>query len=89
VRSEADLATGELQQRKGRALFTGGFFAEGFDYTPPETAWSAPVISSNGLFTGGKATMRHVSTFACAEFTCDDAFVEGPVTIQLTGKGKR
>jgi hypothetical protein len=81
--------SGALQQRKGRVRFSGDFFTGEFACTPPETAWSATATSPNGLFTGGKATLSNVSAFACSEFFCDDAFIPGPITIQLTGKKKK
>jgi hypothetical protein len=80
---------GELKQRKGR-VFLRGFFGVGeFACEPPETEWSAIVTAENGLFTGGKATVLNVSASGCGEFSCDDVFIEGPVEIQLTGKGKK
>jgi hypothetical protein len=78
--------SGMLQQRKGRVLFRRDFFTGEFACTPPETAWSATATSPNGLFTGGKATLSNVSAFACNEIFCDDAFIPGPITMQLTGK---
>jgi hypothetical protein len=80
---------GELQQRKGRVILRGFFGVGEFACEPPETEWSATVTAENGLFTGGKATVLNVSAFGCDEFSCDDVFIEGPVKIQLTGKGKK
>jgi hypothetical protein len=79
---------GTLQQRIGRVLLTAQFSTGGFECTPPKTAWSATAASPNGLFTGGKATLSNVSTSACNEGSCDDAFISGPVTVKLSGKKK-
>jgi hypothetical protein len=80
---------GTLQQKKGRVLFRADFFAGGFECTPPETAWSATAASPNGLFTGGKTILSNVFSYACNELYCDDVYIPGPVTVQLTGKNKK
>jgi hypothetical protein len=80
--------SGRLEQRKGRVILGGDFFVGEFACEPPETAWSATVTASNGLFTGGKARVLNVSASGCGEdfLLCDDAFIPGPITMQLTGK---
>jgi hypothetical protein len=77
---------GTLQQKIGRVLLRADFSAGGFECTPPKTAWSATATSPNGLFTGGKATLSNVYSYACNEISCDDAYIPDPITIQLTGR---
>jgi hypothetical protein len=79
---------GILEQRQGRIFIRADFYAEGLECTPPQTAWSAPTSNATGLFTGGKATVSSVFASACNSWSCADVFIEEPVTIQLTGKGK-
>jgi hypothetical protein len=80
---------GTLQQKIGRVLLRADFFIDGFECTPPKTAWSATATSPNGLFTGGKTTLSNVYSYACNEWSCDDDYIPDPVTIQLSGKSKK
>jgi hypothetical protein len=80
---------GTLQQRIRRVLLRADFFIDGFECTPPKTAWSATATSPNGLFTGGKATLSNVYSYACNESSCDDDYIPDPVTIQLSGKSMK
>ncbi len=77
---------GTLEQKIGRIRIRADFFAGDFECTPPKTAWSATATSPSGLFTGGKATLSNVYSYACNEGSCDDDSIPGPVTVKLSGK---
>jgi hypothetical protein len=70
---------GRMEQRVGRLLINGFFFAF-VECTPPATAWSATVEGENGLFVAGRADVDAVA-FAFDE----DAFAEASATVQLRG----
>jgi hypothetical protein len=70
---------GRMEQRVGRLLINGFFFAF-VECTPPATAWSATVEGENGLFVAGRA---HVDAVAFA--FDEDAFAEASATVQLRG----
>ena len=84
--SAAFEVSGTLQQKVGRSIISAGFGAGGLTCTPPATPWQVAVTGA--AFAGGKATLLNIGTWACNAFFCDDAFIPGPVTIQLQGKPK-
>jgi hypothetical protein len=77
-----------LQQRKGRFILRGFWGTGEMSCEPPETTWSSTAQANNGLFAGGSATLRNVFTSGCAEFSCDEVFIEG-LEIKLAGQGKK
>jgi hypothetical protein len=70
---------GRMEQRAGRLLIHGFFFAF-VDCTPPATAWNATVEGENGRFVAGRA---QVDAVAFAE----EAFAEASATVRLRGSG--
>ena len=72
---------GRMEQRAGRLLIHGFFFAF-VECTPPATAWSATVEGENGRFVAGRV---QVDAFAFA--FDEDAFAEASATVRLRGSG--
>jgi hypothetical protein len=72
---------GRMEQRVGRLLIHGFFFAF-VECTSPATAWSATVEGENGLFVAGRA---QVDAFAFA--FDEDVFAEASATVRLRGSG--
>lgn len=82
---------GNLEQSVGRFTISGffGLFDEG--ESPEENGnplacdgethpWTATVLSENGLFRGGKATLE-AGVFACGTFTCAEDFVSETIRL--------
>lgn len=68
---------GSLRQRAGR-LFIDAFFFTEVSCSPEGAAWSAEALPSNGVFSGGKAT---VSAFA---FSFDgDGFADASAQVRI------
>ena len=76
---------GNLQQRAGRILITGGFDRE--FHCEGVTPWEAEAELNNGLFKGGQ-----VGVLVRADFfdltTFEEIFVQDTATVNLKGKGK-
>jgi hypothetical protein len=65
---------GALEQRAGRLLLRGFLVAdEPLMCDGTDRRWSATVVESNGLFTGGKAVVE-ASVFACGFQACTSEF---------------
>jgi hypothetical protein len=71
---------GSVRQAVGRFVVTGFFAAE---VTCDDTiqAWTAPVVTDNGRFAGGRATVD-ATAFACSPVTCVGATVEQPIRLR-------
>ena len=74
----------ELRQRAGRT-FISGFGSTEVECSTEPTSFSISVVEANGRFVGGKATIRNVFTFGCADTgNCSEDFIEGPFAVKLT-----
>jgi hypothetical protein len=71
---------GQVQQRIGRTLVTGGFFT--FFECDGVTPWEVQVSSGNGLFVGGRVQV------VASAFAFDRDFTQAVATVRLQGKGK-
>jgi len=77
---------GTLQQKVGRSIISGGFGAGRLTCTPPATPWQVAVTGA--AFVSGQATLVNLSAFACNTVFCDDAYIPGPITVELKSKPK-
>jgi hypothetical protein len=73
--------SGELTQVVATRAVLRGFFYTELSCVPPASAWSADVVSENGRFAVGSASVS-ATAWACDQFSCDSADWSGPVKLK-------
>jgi hypothetical protein len=86
-RAAQTFADVQIQQQKGTAqAFAYGYTDEPITCGPAPVGWTAPVVDTFGVFTGGPATYQ---AFASAYDGFEDAFTEASGAIRLSRLGHR